>query len=367
MNIKLLQCFFFFIVSVPLAMAQDAPLRIGVAGLSHGHVGWILNTKDRKDIKVVGFVESNQDLVNKYAKEYNYPMDMFYGSLDEMIRKAKPEAVTAFGDIYSHLAVVEACAPQGVHVMVEKPLAVNLDHAKRMEALSNKHYIHLLTNFETSWYPTNHKAYELLKNGSIGDLRRVIVRDGHRGPKKIGVSKEFLGWLTDPKLNGGGAITDFGCYGTNLITWLQEGKRPTSVTAITQQLQGTNNPKVDDEATIILTYDNSTAVIEASWNWPIGRKDMEIYGLTGAIFADNRHDLRVRIAEGYDGYAEQVYRLEDTGEAHEDPFAYLKDVIRNKIKMKPYDLYSLANNMIAMEILDAAVRSAKSKKTIELK
>lgn len=358
---------FFLATALCTINAQDLALRIGVVGLSHGHVGWILNTKERKDITVVGFVETNQELVNKYAKEYNYPLSMFYTSINDMILHCKPEAVTAFGDIHSHLDVVQTCAPKGIHVMVEKPLAVNIDHAREMETLARKHGIHLLTNYETSWYPSNHKAIKLLKNGTVGDLRRVVIRDGHKGPKKIGVSKEFLSWLTDPVLNGGGAITDFGCYGTNLITWIMEGEKPNSVTAITQQLQSENNPKVDDEATIILAYDTATAVLEASWNWPIGRKDMEIYGLTGAIYADNRNDLRVRIAEGYDGYDETIYKLEDTGEAHEDPFAYLEAVIRNKIKMTAYDLYSLENNMIAMEILDAAIRSARLKKTIELK
>lgn len=361
--------FFISLLLLPLLNidAQDVPLKIGVVGLSHGHVGWILNTKDREDIKVVGFVESNQVLIAKYAREYNYPLSMFYTSIEEMIRDTKPEAVTGFGDTYSHLGIVQACAPKGIHVMVEKPLAVNLDHAKQMESLAIKHKIHLLTNYETSWYPTNHKAYELLKEGAIGDLRRVIIRDGHRGPKKIGVSKEFLSWLTDPVLNGGGAIMDFGCYGTNLMTWIKQGEKPSSITAVTQSLQSENNPNVDDEATIILTYESTTAVLEPSWNWPIGRKDMEMYGLTGAIYADNRYDLRVRIAEGYDGYDETIYKLEDTGAPHEDPFAYLEAVIRGKVIMKPYDLYSLENNMIAMEILDAACRSAKVKKTIILK
>ena len=114
----------------------------------------------------------------------------------------------------------------------------------------------------------------------------MIVRDGHKGPKKIGVSKEFMDWLGDPILNGGGAIMDFGCYGANLMTWLQDGKRPVSVTAVTQQLQAENNPKVDDDATIILTYDSAMAILEPSWNWPIGRKDMEVYGEIGVIYAD---------------------------------------------------------------------------------
>ena len=79
-----------------------------------------------------------------------------------------------------------------------------------------------------------------------------MVNSGHKGPKKIGVDPEFLDWLTDPESNGGGAITDFGCYGANLMTWLMEGRKPLRVTAITQQLQGENNPKVEDEALILL-------------------------------------------------------------------------------------------------------------------
>jgi predicted dehydrogenase len=248
--------------------------------------------------------------------------------------------------------------------MVEKPLAVSLEHAKRMEALAKKHKIQLLTNYETTWYPSNHKAYDLLKSGTVGDLRKVVIHDGHRGPKKIGVNKEFLDWLIDPIQNGGGAIMDFGCYGANLITWLQNGKKPISVTAITQQQQKDNNPKVDDDATIILTYDNSNAIIQPSWDWPIGRKDMEIYGLTGALFADNRTKLRVRIAEGYDGFKEESFNLEERKAPLDDPFALFAGVIKNEITLAPFDLSSLENNMVVMEILEAARKSAKAKKTV---
>jgi predicted dehydrogenase len=61
-----------------------------------------------------------------------------------------------------------------------------------------------------------------------------VVHDGHRGPKEIGCPPEFLQWLTDPMLNGGGALTDFGCYHADLMTWLMQGQRPTSVFAVTQ-------------------------------------------------------------------------------------------------------------------------------------
>jgi predicted dehydrogenase len=364
---KYLFVFCLIIVTSLNVFAQKKPLKIGIAGLTHSHVHWILSRGDDGDIEIVGIAEPNQDLAQQFSKLYKFPMSIVFNTIGEMIDKTHPEAVTAFGSIYQHLQVVEACAPKGIHVMVEKPLAVNMDHAKKMEALAKKHKIHLLTNYETTWYPSNHEAYNLLKKDTVGDLRKIIICDGHRGPRKIGVNIEFLEWLTDPVLNGGGAIVDFGCYGANLTTWLMEGKKPNTVTAVTQQLQPENNPRVDDESTIILTYDKSSAIIQASWNWPIGRKDMEIHGLRGAMYSDNKNSLRVRMAEGYGGYKEESYKIKELEAPLNDPFSFLAAVIRNEITLKPYDLSSLENNMVVVEILDAARKSAKTNRTIKIK
>ncbi|MCG8578791.1 MAG: gfo/Idh/MocA family oxidoreductase, partial [Bacteroidales bacterium] len=132
-------------------------------------------------------------------------------------------------------------------------------------------------------------------------------------------------------------------------------------------LQAENNPKVNDESIIILQYDSTVAVIQGSWNWPIGRKDMEIYGLNGVIYADNKHDLRLRISEGYDGFDENVMQLEDRKAPFDDPFALLAAVVRNEILLHDYDLNALDNNMLVVEILDAAKKSAELNKTIFLK
>lgn len=349
------------------SIAQNDPLKVGVIGLTHTHVHWILGRENIGDIEIVGIVEPNRELAQRYADQHGYSMSIVFNTMAEMIAAKKPEAVTAFGTIYEHLEVVEFCAPKGIHVMVEKPLAVSMEHANKMAALAKKHNIHLLTNYETTWYPANHKLKELLDQGKIGEMRKVIVNDGHKGPKKIGVNSEFLDWLTDPVQNGGGAITDFGCYGANLMTWLQEGKRPISVTAVTQQFQSENNPKVDDEATIILSYSDAQATIQPSWNWPIGRKDMEVYGLTGVMYADNRNNLRIRISEGYDGFNEEKLELPEREAPYNDPFSLFEAVIRNKIQLKPFDLSSLENNLIVVEILDAARESARSQKTVILK
>jgi predicted dehydrogenase len=348
-------------------MAQKKPLKVGVIGLTHTHVHWILGRPTDDKVIIVGIVETNMELARRYTQQHGLSMDLVYASMDELIQNTKPEAVLAFGTIYDHLEIVEKFAPLGIHVMVEKPLAVSLDHAKKMENLVKKHGIQLLTNYETTWYPTVHAAHELLNNDSIGSLSQLIIRDGHKGPLKIGVNKEFLDWLTDPVKNGGGAITDFGCYGANIATWMMNGKKPLSVVAVTQQLQKENNPNVDDESTIILTYKNAKVTIQASWNWPIGRKDMEVYGKKGVIYADNRNELRIRISEGYDGFHESKKRLNERTSPHNDPFAFLAAVINKEISLTKYDLSSLENNMIVMEILDAARLSAKKGRVVRMK
>lgn len=337
------------------------PLRIGIAGLTHDHVHGLLGRAKNGDIEIVGIAEPNRELADRLLNRYNLPKTLLFASLDEMLDKCKPDAVCAFNSIYEHLEVVKACAPRKIDVMVEKPLAVSLEHAKQMQALAIKYGIHLLTNYETTWYGSNRKAFETLD--SIGEIRKLVVHDGHQGPKEIGVSREFFSWLTDPVKNGGGALVDFGCYGANQITWLMNGEKPLSVFAVTQQIKPDIYPKVDDEATIIVTYPKAQGIIQASWNWPFGRKDIEIYGQRGWMIAD-RNGLKTKMSENKNETYQPVASLPSP---YNDPFAYLAAVVHGQILMKPTDLSSLENNMTVVEILEAAKKSAKEGRVIYLK
>lgn len=345
------------------SFAQSKPLRVAVVGLTHAHVHWILGRDNSKgDIELVGIAEPNRSLAERFSKQHGYKMDMVYATMEEMIAKTKPEAVLAFNSIYEHLKVVEYCAPLGIHVMVEKPLAVSADHVNKMLALAKKHNIHLLTNYETTWYGSNEKAFQLVNQEKrIGDIRKIAFHTGHAGPIEIGCNKEFLDWLTDPVQNGAGALTDFGCYGANLATWFMNGETPETVSAVTQQIKPEKYPKVDDEATIVLTYKKSQVIIQASWNWPYSRKDMEIYSQHGFVFCNNRTNMQFKESEKKEP---QPLTAENLPENRSDPFAYLAQVVRGSITMKQYDLSSPANNEIVVKILEAAKVAARTGKTV---
>jgi predicted dehydrogenase len=355
--------FLLIIYSLTTFAQKNDPLKIGIVGLSHSHVHGLLGN-EYDDVEIVGIVEPNKDLAKRYMDQYQMNMDLVYDTMDEMIEKRKPQAVTAFGSIYQHLAIVEKCAPLGIHVMVEKPLAVSLEHARKMKKLADENGIFLLTNYETTWYATNHKIYRKVQENAIGDLRKILVNDGHEGPIEIGVNKEFLDWLLDPVQNGGGALMDFGCYGANLITWLMQGKRPISVSAFTQQIKPDLYPEVDDDAIIILQYENMQAIIQASWNWPFSRKDIEVYGQNGYLIAVNGSEMRFRLARERSETIEKINKLE---KPYDNPFSYFSAIVKGKLIMKKYEPTSLQNNMIAMEILDAAKESARTSKIVYLK
>jgi predicted dehydrogenase len=349
-----------------LLFAQNMPVKMGIAGMTHDHVNGILYNPKHEGMELVGFAEPDKALAMRLLKKTNLPESLWYASLEELIEKAKPEAICDFRSTYEHLETVEICAPKKIHVMVEKPLAVNMVHAKKMFALAQKHGIQLITNYETTWYGSLHQAFDIIhKEGRIGEIRKVMIHDGHTGPKEIGCSEQFLNWLTDPVKNGGGAIMDFGCYGADIMSWLMRGERPLSVTAITQTNKPAIYPKVDDEATIIVQYPKTQAIFQASWNWPFDRKDAEIYGQKGYIFANRNPEMIVRFGERNVAKEEKI-PVNPLQSPKNDAFTYFAAVVRGSINPEN-DLGSLKINMVAMEILDAAVKSAKGKKTVVLK
>ncbi|KQM70851.1 hypothetical protein ASE72_16050 [Sphingomonas sp. Leaf20] len=335
---------------------------MAVARLIHGHVAGLFGNLAQGAVQVIGIYEPDHAVSARYVREFGIDPALVHDRLAPMLDGTKPEAVLAFGSVAEHRTVVEAAAPRKLHVMVEKPLAFDVAEAEAMAALARRHRIHLLTNYETSWYPSRSALHTAITSGVAGAIRKVVFRDGHYGPKEIGVQPEFLSWLVDPAANGGGAIVDFGCYGANLMTWLMDGRPPISVTAVTQKLK--SDPvyaRVDDEATIVLTYPTATAVIEASWNWPDHRKDIQLFGEKALLVTPDSQTLMVR------SRGETRDRPLPVREpSYKDPFSFLAAVVRGEMVVPDLDPSSLANAVIVARILEAARRSAAIGQTVRL-
>jgi predicted dehydrogenase len=311
-------------------------------------------------MKIVGIAEADTAVAEEYRRRYHLEEGEMFGSLEKMLEKQRPEAVVVFSTTFDHRSIVELCSRHGVPVMMEKPLAVSFEDAQAIMKAAKENNVAVLVNYETTWYRNTKDVYRIIHQNGLGEIRKMIAHDGHRGPKEIGVGPEFLSWLTDPVLNGGGALMDFGCYGANLFTYLMDNQRPLTVTAITQQFKPQIYPCVDDEATIILTYPHAQGIIQASWNWPAGRKDLEIYGATASVCTVGRDIVRLRVGDEPEKEMSSV----SLDPPEDDPLSYLIAVVCGRLR--PSGLSSLENNLIVNEILEAARLSATTGRTIRL-
>ena len=344
--------------------ADAKPLRVAIAGLAHGHVsGFLRGARNRRDIQIAGVFDPDATLGARYAKENGFAADIMFTDLGAMLDRVKPEAVATFTNTYDHAMIVEACAARHLPVMMEKPLAANLAQARAIQKAAQRGGIPVMVNYETTWYQSHREIWNLIKEQkAAGEIRKMVAMDGHQGPKEINVQPEFFAWLSDPMKNGAGALFDFGCYGANLMTWLMDNQRPTAVTALAHTNKPKIYPHVDDEATILVQYPKAQGIIQASWNWPFSRKDFEVYGSQGYAIATGGDGLRVRLPGGK---AEEARTPGPLPPAERDSISYLTGVARGRFK--PGGLNSLENNVVVVEILEAARESVRTGRTIALK
>jgi predicted dehydrogenase len=350
------------------ANAQAAPIRVAIVGLVHDHVrGFFSNLHAHPEITVVGISEPDAALRQKYITRTHLPESIFFPTEAAMLKATHPQAILVYTSIAGHRAAIEQAAPLHIAAMVEKPLATSVEDALAIQQLAQKYNVQILTNYETTWYNSNTAAADILASGKIGDLRKLVVHDGHKGPKEIGVGPEFFSWLTDPKQNGAGALFDFGCYGVDLSTWIMHGELPLTVTAVTLHIKPQIYPNVEDDSTVVLTYPHAQAIIQGSWNWPFDRKDMEVYGATGYVDTLYEHSdpgakLRIRLPSDP---AEHIETAPALAPPQNNALNYLAAVLGGTLKPQ-HDLTSLDTNITVVRILDAARRSAQTGRTIHL-
>lgn len=350
--------------TVSFAQSSSAPIPVAIVGLEHGHIaGFLPQFPKQHEFALVGIVEADKALASRYQKKYNLDPSLFYSTMDEMVAARHPKALLVYTSVGQHRRVIEQAAQHGLSVMVEKPLTLSLADALAIRRVARQHHIQVLVNYETTWYASNRAVYDLINDGKLGDIRKVVVHDGHEGPAEIGVQPEFLKWLTDPAENGAGALYDFGCYGADLMTWWMHGKAPISVTAVAQTDKPDKYPHVDDDATIILRYPTTQAVLMPSWNWTVGRKDSEVYGTKGYAITVGLNKLRLRYTSEHE---ESEITATPLAPPQDGSLHYLAAVLNGTLKPEG-DLTSLDTNIIVMQILDAARESARTGRTVTLK
>ncbi len=261
-------------------------LRVGIIGLTHDHIwGHIQPLQDHPDVELLAAADPHAELLEKLQAVH--PCQI-YANYTEMLQNEQLDAVYVFADNKNAATAATAALHAGLHVMIEKPMAVSAQAAQDMYAATQQHNKRLMINWPTMWWPHLQQAIALAKDGLIGDLWQVRYRAAHSGPRGEGCSAHFCEWLYDKELNGAGAFMDYCCYGS-ILSQVMLGS-PQAVTGISAQIDP--GLPVEDNGVLMLHYPKALAVAEASWS-QIGKitaYTTTFYGSTGLLLMDQHRE-----------------------------------------------------------------------------
>lgn len=344
-------------------------IRVAFIGMAHVHLAQLSYQlyAHKEDIELVGvadyYPESKEQFEThiKLNKDRTVPLDI-WDDYKELLKQNIDVAVVCT-DIKDHVTVAEEVLAMGIHVVLEKPMAMSMSDAKRMYRAYKKSTAELIINWPIAWFQSFRKAKELADSGVIGDVLRVQYRSpSTRGPYVLNehtpeeLSK--LWWYQSEK--GGGSICDYAGYGCTLTTWIT-GKIAKKVYGIKKNFFLPFSD-VEDYSSFTIDFGDSVGLIEGSWstmsNGEIATGPV-IYGTKGVIVAD-RFTPEVKLYDELKPHQPSpaptaVYVPEETGESIA---TNLIDLIRNG---KPvYEMLSADFNMKVMSAFDAGIRSCKS-------
>ena len=206
-------------------------LRTAIIGLAHVHVKMLSYdfAKYSDRVEIVGMAD-----VPPYTKEeletrisLNVPEDLemkLYDDYKTLLNENIDIAVICT-DVKDHAAIVEETLAMGIYTVVEKPMALSMEDAKRMYRAYKKSTAELIINWPVAWFPAYRKAKELAKSGAVGEILRVQYRSpSTRGPygadEYSAAELSKLWWYKHDR--GGGSICDYAGYGCVLTTWITE-------------------------------------------------------------------------------------------------------------------------------------------------
>ena len=221
---------------------------------------------------VCGALSINPEVAKESGKMLFLREDRIYMNFEEMIEKesALPEGermdfVTIVTPNFAHFAPAMLALEKGFHVVIEKPITLTLDQAKELQQkVQETGKILALTHTYTG-YPIVKHAKDLVKQGSLGKIRKIYV-SYHQGWLSKLSEREGnaqAAWRTDPKRSGkAGAMGDIGTHAFNLAEYIT-GLEVTELSAALNIV--VEGRALDDDGAVILKFNNgATGVLTAS-------------------------------------------------------------------------------------------------------
>ena len=342
-------------------------LRIAIAGAGNiAQSAHLPVFEKRDDVEVVAICDLNLERAQKAADKFGVPKA--YGSFEEMLEKETFDAVDICVWNRSHSAICVAAAKAGKHILCEKPMALNVEHALQMQKASEEAGTVFMLAVMNRYKPEYALAREMVDSGKLGEVyyaKTAMIR--RRGTP--------LGWFTDTTKAGGGPVIDIGIHCIDRTWFLMGCPKPVRISAMTSNRIGDYQTKgvgrwvaLDSDVTAFDTEDSAAGVIHFEngacmifeVSWAINAPEQDYTQICGSKAGITMEPLTV--------YGEEMGYLTDNKitTMPANPYAleidHFIDCVRNGTKCKS----PLADGLSMQKMLNGIYDSAKAGKEITL-
>lgn len=272
-------------------------LRMGMVGGGPGaFIGAIHRTAAFMDGEielVAGAFSSNEEKSKSIGKDLHLSQERAYGSFEEMITKEKalPENeridfVSIVTPNHMHFAPAKLALENGFHVVMDKPMTLNLDEAKQLKQIVDRSGKFFCLTHTYTGYPMIKEARQQVRSGKLGQIRKVLVTypQGWLSTFLENENNKQASWRTDPSKSGkAGCMGDIGTHAFNLAEYIT-GLKVTQLCAdINIVVPGR---KLDDDGSVLLKFDNGASGVLIASQIMAGEENnlnIKVYGEKGGL------------------------------------------------------------------------------------
>ena len=349
-------------------MSSRNKLRVAVAGTSFGGNVQIPVFQSHPRTEVVSVSSGRLERAAKAAQDYSIPT--YYTDFEEMLDREKPDVVSIVTPPKLHFPMTMAALTRGIHVLCEKPFAMNVEEAQQMKAAADHTPVVAMVDFEFRYVPARSYLVDLVRDGYVGDIRMVdfIVHFGQRSqPGDVGFD-----WWSDVT-RGGGLLNAFGSHVMDTLRWiLGDPKRLVAdLTTFVKEREGGTVTSDDGYAMMIEFKSGVRAVVQMTTVAGVDDARFGAYGNLGQLVIPNIFGTELRGGKREDKVTGSMdipekYRLAPESHPLQAPFRVLLDRMVNAIDSGgPSPSPDFQDGLNSQIMLDAARVSVQTGKWVE--
>jgi len=342
----------------------NSPIRIGVVGC--GAISEHLHVPDLRvcpDARITALCDLDKAKAVSLAERFA-PEARIFSDYNELYASGEVEAVVVTLPNIQHGPATIAAAKEGLHVMVEKPMATSSAEAQKMIDAAKKAGVLLMVNQSQRRAPAHRKAKEVLDSGILGKILFVSAMFGHSGPENWSPTGK---WFFNKKQARFGAMADLGVHKADLLRFLT-GKEIVEIGAFSERLEKKGATVEDNFASCIKFSDGTIGMLGASWTVKGKSADYTYLHCENGTLHINVTEAKPLVAHLHKPKCEIVFDVTDELNRYEGSWGL--DVGGGFVRAilgKEAPFCTGEEGKKSLEVILAAEKAAASGKTVKLK